>query len=288
MGMTILGLLIGASFAGGVVLAVAAWRGWTPPSLPKSTRPRLASIQGRLWSAVAATALIAVVTRWPVAALAGGALVWLWPQLFGGARDGRDQLVRLEAVATWSESLRDTMAAAIGLEQAIIASVEAAPTAIAPQLQRLVGRLRSHIPVPQALASFADEFDDASVDLVVAALIMNSRLRGSGLVGTLSALATTAREELAMRTRVEQSRKNLRRNAQIIIGVTLAFAGAMMLMSRDYLVPYGSVAGQLMLLLVVGGFVAGFAWIRNASRVEPVSRFLAGPAQIADLTGGTQ
>lgn len=91
-----------------------------------------------------------------------------------------------------------------------------------------------------------------------------------------------------MRTRVEQSRKNLRRNAQIIIGVTLAFAGAMMLMSRDYLVPYGSVAGQLMLLLVVGGFVAGFAWIRNASRVEPVPRFLAGPAQIADLTGGTQ
>lgn len=284
--MTAAGFLLGAAFAGGVILAVAAWRGWFPPPIPARLRSRATSARGRMWKAFAAVLVVAVVTRWPVAAVSAGALVWLWPQLVGSARDGRAQLARLEAVATWSESLRETMAAAIGLEQAIIASVDAAPSAIAPQLERLAGRLRSHVPVPQALASFAEEFDDASVDLIVAALIMNSRLRGSGLVGTLSALAVTAREELDMRTRVEESRKNLRRDARTIIVVTLAFAGGLMLLSREYLAPYGTVTGQLMLGLVVAMFIAGFWWIRSASRVEMVPRFLVGPSEIGDLSGG--
>lgn len=279
--MTLLGLAVGAIFMAGVVLAVAAWNGWKPPQPSLRWRARFRDTQRRLWKAIAVAIVVAVITRWPVAVISAGALTWLWPELFGAAREGREQLKRLEAVATWTESLRDTMAAAIGLEQAIIASVEVAPDSIAPQLQRLVGRLRAHVPLPQALATFAEEFDDASVDLVVAALIMNARLRGSGLVGTLTALAATAREELEMRTKVEESRKNLRRSARVIVAVTVTFAGGLLLLSRDYLGPYGSVAGQLVLLLVVGGFVAGFVWIRNASRLDPPPRFLASASHLA-------
>jgi Flp pilus assembly protein TadB len=279
------GLLVGVCLATGIVLGAAAWIGWTPATWSHPSRRRPVIGWNRVWRTLAVAMLVALVTRWPVAVAAAAALTWLWPHMFGGAREGRARLARLEAVATWTESLRDTMAAAVGLEQAIIASVGVGPDPIAPQLQRLAGRLRSHVPVPQSLAGFADELDDASVDLVVAALIMNSQLRGSGLVATLTALAGTARDELEMRTRVEEGRKNLRRNARIIIGVTLAFAGAVMLFSRDYLAPYGTVTGQLMLLLVVGVFAAGFTWIRRASRVDPPPRFLAGPAQIAELTG---
>lgn len=248
-------------------------------SLVAGTRWR--EVSARWWKVLTVTAAVAAVTRWPVAAISAGVLTWIWPDLFGGARESRAQLARLEAVATWTESLRDTMAAAVGLEQAIVASVEVAPESITPQLQRLAGRLRSHIPLAQALATFAEEFDDASVDLVVAALIMNARLRGSGLVGTLTALASTAREELEMRTRVEETRKNLRRSARVIIAVTVLFAGGLLLLSRDYLSPYGSLAGQLMLLLVVGGFAAGFLWIRSASRVDPPPRFLAPAAHFS-------
>ena len=283
--MTLLGLALGAAFMAGVTLAVAAWNGWQLPRVSLTWRARLRDTQSRLWKAVVVTVVVAVITRWPVAAISAGALAWLWPELFGAAREGREQLTRLEAVATWTESLRDTMAAAIGLEQAIIASVEVAPDSIAPQLQRLVGRLRAHVPLPQALATFAEEFNDASVDLVVAALIMNARLRGSGLIGTLTALASTARDELDMRTKVEESRKNLRRSARVIVAVTVAFAGGLLLLSRDYLHPYGSLTGQLMLLVVVGGFVGGFVWIRNASRVDPPPRFLASASQLASSSG---
>lgn len=283
--MTVVGLALGTIFASGIVLALAAWSGWQPPAFTRQVAVRIRHVKAELWKTIAVAVAVAAITRWPVAAISAGAMTWLWPELFGGTRQSRNELASLEAVATWTESLRDTMAAAIGLEQAVIASVDVAPNAIAPQLQRLAGRLRAHIPLPQALATFADEFDDASVDLVVAALIMNARLRGSGLIGTLTALATTAREELDMRTRVEEGRKNLRRSARVIVAVTLAFAGAMLAFSRDYLAPYATVGGQLMLLLVVGGFFAGFVWIRNASRVDPPPRFLATAAQIATQTG---
>ncbi|MEG9227297.1 type II secretion system F family protein [Aeromicrobium sp. Sec7.5] len=278
--MSILGLLIGACLAGGVILAVAAWLGWSPPPLPTRSTTRLTAARDRLWKSTLAIVVVAVVTRWPVAAVAAGTVTWMWPALFGGTAEGRAHLARLESVATWTESLRDTMAAAIGLEQAIIASAEAAPPAIAPELNKLVGRLRAHVPLPQALAAFGEDLDDPSVDLVVAALIMNARLRGSGLTGTLTALAETARSELEMRTRVEESRNSLRRDARIIVGVAVGFAGGVMLLSRTYLEPYGTAMGQLMLMLILGCFIAGFAWIRSASRIELPERFLVRPQDL--------
>jgi Flp pilus assembly protein TadB len=283
--MTAIGLVLGATFMAGIVLAAAAWNGWQAPAIFPMALARGDRVRGRIWTTVAVAAGVATLTRWPVAAISAAALTWLWPELFGGARESRHQLARLEAVATWTESLRDTMAAAIGLEQAIISSVDVAPDPIAPQLHQLAGRLRAHIPLPVALAAFAEEFDDASVDLVTAALIMNARLRGSGLVGTLTALADTARDELTMRTRIEEGRKNLRRSARVIMAVTVVFAGGMMVLSRDYLRPYGTVAGQAMLLVVMGGFLAGFLWIRNASRVDPPPRFLAAPADLIAREG---
>lgn len=285
--MILYGSLFGALFASGLVLGISAWRGWQPPRIPDSWRIRLIENWSRLWKAVAVGLAVAVITRWPVAVITAIALTYLWPKLFGGTGESKAQLERLSAIATWTESLRDTIAAAVGLEQAILASVENAPDAIRPQLLRLAGRLRSHVPLPQALSAFAEDFDDASVDLVAAALVMNSRLRGSGLVATLTALSATARSELDMRTRVEESRKNLRRSARVIIGITLAFAGGLMVLSRDYLQPYGTFVGQLVLCIVVGMFVAGFWWIRKASHIEAAPRFLASPAQLAELNGVT-
>ena len=57
-----------------------------------------------------------------------------------------------------------------------------------------------------ALLRFADDLDDPSADLIVAALVLNARLRGPGLRDVLTALADSAREELDMRRRVEASR----------------------------------------------------------------------------------
>ena len=75
--------------------------------------------------------------------------------------------------------------------------------AIRENLHTLVDRLRARMPLPQALEYFADDMDDASADLVIAALILNARLRGPGLREVLGALAQSSREEVDMRQRVD-------------------------------------------------------------------------------------
>ena len=69
------------------------------------------------------------------------------------ARPRAGQVERLEALATWTESLRDSIAGSIGLEEAIRHSLTAAPPVLHPALLRLEGRLRVQIPLPQALAA---------------------------------------------------------------------------------------------------------------------------------------
>ena len=50
-----------------------------------------------------------------------------------------------------------------------------APPLIRPALVRLVGQIRARVPMDQALLAFAAELDDPSADLVIAALILNTR-----------------------------------------------------------------------------------------------------------------
>src|SRR5699024_617028 len=108
---------------------------------------------------------------------------------------------------------------------AIPTSLSAADDVLAEPLSNLVAALRTRTPLPEALTRFADELDDASADLVVAALILNARLRGPGLEATLTELAGHAREELEQRQVVETGRKSLHRNARMIAGIVAVFIG---------------------------------------------------------------
>jgi len=294
-GQSLLGLVIGAGLAGSLALLVAALTGWTPAL--GGGRGRSSAWSGRAAGRRAAAAvtvalLVALVTRWPVAAGSVGALIWLWPTMFGAAAATAQQMARLESLATWTESLRDTIAGAISLEQAIPATVEAASPSLQPQLRRLTGMLAARVPLPQALAVFADDLDDASADLVLAALILNSRLRGPGLVATLSALVISARDELDMRRRIEAGRRSLRRAAQIVVAVTVCFAAALAVFSRDYVAPYSTLTGQVVLAAVIGIFAAGFMWLRRLADADTPARFLGTPDQVAAATvpgaGGTR
>ena len=280
------GLLLGLALGGSILLLVAALRGWTPAVRQRARADHRAralwgtGARRRVFVALGVALLVATLTRWPVAAGASAAVIYLWPTMFGGGRTAAGQLERVEALATWTESLRDSIAGSVGLEDAVRHSLTAAPPVLQPALQRLEGRLRVQIPISQALASFAEEFEDSSADLVVAALILNAKLRGPGLVATLTALATAAREEVDMRRRIEEGRKSLRRTALIIVGATAIFAGGMALFSRDYVAPYSTPLGQLMLGVVLAVFAAGLVWIRSAADLRPPERFLVDVDQI--------
>lgn len=224
--------------------------------------------------AVGVALLVLLFTRWPVAAAATGALVFAWPALFGGAAAETKAIARLEGLSAWTESLRDTVAGAVGLEQAIPATAYAAAPAIQTELMALADRLRVRVPLPQALQKFADEMDDSSVDLIVASLILNARLRGPGLRDVLTSLSESARAALDMRQRVHAGRRSTRRSVQIVMVVTVVFVLGLSLFNRPYVAPYSTAFGQLVLLLILGLFAVGFLWLRRLASFEVPGRFL--------------
>jgi Flp pilus assembly protein TadB len=270
-------VLAGATIGGGIALLIEGLRKvevTDQPVQPSTLLPRLRSLGTRLPLAIAAALVILVLTRWTVLAVATGALVFFGPTLFGGASSERKAIARLEGLAAWTESLRDTIAGAVGLEQAIPATAHAAAPAIRAELTDLGDRLRVRTPLPVALQQFADDLDDSSADLIVAALMLNARLRGPGLRDVLTSLSRSARDELEMRRRVNAGRASTRRSVQIVMGITVAFVLGLALFNRDYVEPYNSAIGQVVLLIILACFAAGFAWMRRLSAFDVPERFL--------------
>jgi Flp pilus assembly protein TadB len=272
-------LVFGALAGAGVALLIySLTRHEDAPVDPRSASARtMRQLRGlgiRLPIGVLVGLLTLLVTRWPVGGLAAAALALGWPVLVGGARSERVAAEQLEALAIWTESLRDTIAGAVGLEQAIISTSRAAPAPIANELVTLADRLRVRVPMALALHRLADDLDDPSADLVVAALLLNSRLRGPGLRQVLTSLSTSARAELEMRGRVMAGRAATRRSVQIVVGFTVSFVALLVLLNPDYVEPYDHPFGQVVLAIVIGFFAAGFVWLKRLAAYDVPERFL--------------
>ena len=227
-------------------------------------------------------------TRWIVAGIGLALLVLAWRTL-GGAAGERRAMVRLEALATWTESLRDTIAGAVGLEQAIPSSLRVAAPSLQEPLARLVDRLHTRVPMPEALHRLADDLDDPSADLIIGALIINARLRGPGLRDLLGALSTAVREEVDVRRKVNAERRSTRRSAQIVVLVSVGLALGLAVLNPGYVHVYDSLVGQLVLVIVVALYAAGFVWMRRLATFDAPERLLVGQAQAlpgAPLPGG--
>jgi Flp pilus assembly protein TadB len=276
-GTILLAMLAGALAGGGLLLLLAALLGWAPrrdagPGLGSRLDP--AALGRRLAYGAAAGLVALVCTRWLVATVGAFLLGFFGPSLFGGAGAARAAMARLEALASWTESLRDTIAGAVGLEQAIPSTYNAAGASLKRPLGLLIDRLRTREPLPDALMKFADDLADPSADLIVAALVLNARLRGPGLRDVLGSLSAAAREELDVRARVEASRRSTRRSVHIIVGLTIAVVLGLALLNRSYVAPYSQPTGQIALGVVFAIFGLGFLWMRRLADFETSERFL--------------
>ena len=176
--LPLLAVLAGALVGAGLFVLIAAIRGLPPkaksqgPSALERAIKDMFSIRGGV--AVIVGILTLLITRWVVAGIGMALLAYSWRSLSGAASE-RKAMARLEGLATWTESLRDTIAGAVGLEQAIPASTRVADGSIREPLARLVDRLHTRVPMHVALRRFAEDLDDSSADMIIAALIINSR-----------------------------------------------------------------------------------------------------------------
>ena len=228
---------------------------------------------GRVAAPLSATALVGLITRWPVAAALAGVGIAFLPILVGPDPESA-AVARAEAVASWTEMLADTMAASAGLTQAIVVTAARAPGPIRAQVQALSARLAARVSLEEALRAFAGELADASGDLVATALITSARGQGARVGEVLTDLAVAAREEVAMRGRIAASRARVRSGIRVVAGFSVGFGLFLLVVAHSYLAPFGTPGGELV-LAVVGAFYAAGLWLMvSMARPRSVPRLL--------------
>jgi Flp pilus assembly protein TadB len=193
-----------------------------------------------------------------------------------GVRRRRDEaMARSEAIAAWAEMLRDTISSHAGLQEAIGITAQVAPAAIRSEVQALSVRAERG-SLTDALRQFAVDVDDPVADLVVASLAIAAERQAQRLSDLLSQIAVSAREQTAMRLRVETGRARTYASSKALVAITFGLAVVLMVFSPTFMEPYDTATGQLV-LIGIGALFAGALWgLVQLGRPASSPRLLSG------------
>jgi Flp pilus assembly protein TadB len=284
-------LLIGlaaAAILAGIMLTVVGIVGTARAATPTSKlRRRL----NRLWAgeglsvvqrrarqvialtAVAATAVVWLLTAIPMGGIIAGLAVVGVPWLFTAGRAEQRAIANLEALEVWTRRLTDLVRTGLGLNQAIIVSTRDAPAAIAGDLRELEAQLRAGVPILIALDRFATALGDATTDEVIVALRLHATDRGQRLADILDKISDNIAREVTMRREVWASRADPRLTTRFMTGLAV-IVFAFLFANPTYMRPYGTVLGQLVLAACTIVFAGLLVWIRRLSSPQRVPRLL--------------
>ncbi|MEU8690480.1 type II secretion system F family protein [Streptomyces sp. NPDC048665] len=229
----------------------------------------------RVVIAVSAGLAAGALTTWPVAAVLTTVGVLTLPGLLGPDRDAARRTERMEALATWTVMLRDTLCAAAGLEQALLATADIAPAVLESEMRELTAVVRAGQSLPAALRVFAEQVDDPLADVVVAALVMAAEQQASHLAPLLGELAESVREQVAMRQRIDAGRASVRTGVRVTVIVTLGMAVGLVVFNRPYLDPFDTLTGQAVLAVVGVLFTVSFAYLTAVGSIEEPVRLIS-------------
>ena len=212
-------------------------------------------------------------TKWVVVGVTSGAgTAWLLMRR-NTRRSVRDDREFVDGLATWIEQLRDTLAGAHGLEEAIRATAQRAPRILHTEVQRLVAQM-TYGSTSTGLRRFADELAHPTADFVVSALLTATQHQARDLTVLLTHVAECARDEGRMRSRIWVSRARTRSSVRIIAGVVTVFVAGLFVLSADYLAPYATASGQVVLLGIGAVFAVALLLMQRLSQLTMPERFI--------------
>ena len=230
---------------------------------------------GRALVAVMVAEVVLAATRWVLPALVCGAMGWWVTGLIADRdRRGPGELERVEALATWTEQLRDVLMAGDQPIGAIQATVATCPEPVRPQVRALASRLGRQ-PEQVVLRQFADDLDDPTADLIAAGLLV-ALTKGGRAERVLSSLAQQARHQAERRKLLEAEREPARREVWWVTGLmTAQLVGGLVFARSSYLAPYRTLGGQVVLCVLLGAFLALIVYVQRLSRFTRPARFLS-------------
>ncbi|MCX6520589.1 MAG: hypothetical protein NTZ21_07990 [Actinobacteria bacterium] len=248
-----------------------------------SGRPSILDVDAtRLVAAVLAAIAAMALTRWVVLAAVAFVLVVAWHRLLRDEQAEAER-ARVEGIAKWLEDLRDTLrGSSVGTEEALEQVALRAPDAVREPLATFVLRRRQGFRTEDALTDLADSLAHPTSDAAIAAirLVITGTAGAGRLYHTVSALAAAARDEVRARERVDRTRAIYRSSMTRLVVIAALLIGYLRLAAGELLAPYGTPAGQLVLLLPLALWGGCIVWLRSLCRYESPDRYrIAGSAR---------
>lgn len=261
----------------GLLIIIAERRGLLPEvSVSRNgTQATGSELALKLALAVAFSGAVWLATQWPVGAFYGALSGWLWPHLSNSKRERKERIERVEALATWVESLRDLMAGSAGLQEAIRSSVAVTPKPIRTEVLDLSLRLR-HEPIPDSLRRFAIDMKHPLADIVAASLILASTRHAGSLRGVLAMVAKSARDNAHAYREIESGRTEVYAQSRLAGWISSGVIAFMVLTRREFLQPFDSFGGQIALFIILGFFFGSGVALFQLGKPEPPRRVFQG------------
>lgn len=259
----------------GILVVVAGLRGYG--FAPSKARQDLDTSDAAVRAGLAVAALVVtfVVTGWPVAALYAAIAGAFAPSMLTAKTERAAAIERVDAIASWVETVRDTMAAAAGIEQALRVSALTAPKPIQAEVRQLSLNLQ-HRSTSDALRGFAADMSHPLADTVVASLLLATSRQAGSLSEVLSFVAGDARSYAAMSRQVETARTRTYSQARIVGILTSALIVISIVTRRGALQPYDSMTGQIVLFIILGLLYGSWFALYRMSKPQPPRRVFEG------------
>jgi hypothetical protein len=259
----------------GTILIITGLRPNAAVERPVRVRVDVRRYVTRALAGLTAAVVVLAATGWVLPSLMCGAIGW-WTcgMITNRDRNRSSELERVEALATWTEQLRDVLMAGDQPVGAIQATVATCPLPIRQPVRALASRLGRQ-PEQIVLRQFADELNDPTADLIAAGLLV-ALTRGGKAERVLSSLAQQARHQAERRKLLEAEREPARREVWWVTGLmTLQLLGGLLFARSSYLAPYRTWAGQLFLCVMLGVFLGLIVYVQRLARFSRPARFLS-------------
>lgn len=263
------------------VLVLVGWRrGALPETTPRSSTGLWTVSVDNLdqrtlirWSVLAVITLLATwYTGWPLLLVVVPVAALGLPKLL--SEPTQTDIELLQSLDRWVRIMTATMASGKSIIDSLRLSVRQVSPPLTDPLVLLVRRLDDRWTPEQALRALADELDSADADAVIASLILAVDRGGIGATATLTALADSIQERLRALREIEAERSKPRVVVRQVTMVTTSVLVLAMIFSREFFTPFGTGVGQVILAVLVTGYVMSLAFLRRMTLPRHRERIL--------------
>lgn len=297
--------LLSAVTAGWLVVLLVAPAGTEPHAGLRPRRSEIPKVLGRrvsghlpaLASAVAAGILSYLLLGLVVPAVVIASLGWAAAASYHRWRDVRRATLMAAALLTASDLLGQLLPAGHSTRQALVVMAESGPVELRFEVRRILDRL-DKVSLEDALTEAQMRIRQPLFTLIASALIVGNR-SGGRLAPLLQELSRAAHQIDAVQGQLRAEQAQGRLGALVIALMPLALLVVLHVVNPQYLAPYSTLGGQLLLGALIAMIVVGYVWMLRILRLpqsdllslapqakaiqEPLVAGLASSASVGDV-----